>query len=105
MEGFYDGLNSFLDNVVNESFLKATHRNMLLFEQDPIALLASMSNYVAPQGGKWIARTLATESSPRGRLGIIHHVSTSHRSSERGLVLSSHDLIRQMFKQRPGLSR
>ena len=58
VKGFYDGLNSFLDNVVNESFLKATHRNMLLCERDPVALLASMSNYVAPaHSGKWIART------------------------------------------------
>jgi uncharacterized protein (TIGR00730 family) len=58
VKGFYDGLNSFLDNVVNESFLKATHRNMLLCEQDPIALLVSMNNYVAPAPDrKWIART------------------------------------------------
>jgi uncharacterized protein (TIGR00730 family) len=58
VEGFYDGLNSFLDTVSKEGFLKAIHRNMLLCESDPATLLASMRSYVAaPQRDKWIART------------------------------------------------
>lgn len=58
VEGFYDGLRSFLDSVSREGFLKDVHRKMLLSESDPTALLAAMRTYVAPPvGGKWIART------------------------------------------------
>src|SRR5580693_3912653 len=39
--GFYEGLSSFLDTVLKEGFLKDVHRNMLISEDDPKALLAA----------------------------------------------------------------
>ena len=57
-EGFYDGLGSFLDTVVEEGFLKGIHRKMLISENDPKTLLATMKAYIAPPvGEKWIERT------------------------------------------------
>ncbi len=52
--GFYDGLLSFLDNAVREGFLSQAHRNMLLVDDEPRRLLASVRAYVAPQTAKWI---------------------------------------------------
>ena len=61
VEGFYDDLSSFLDTVFKEGFLKDVHRKMLISENDPKALLATMAAYVAPPiGGKWITRTIAS---------------------------------------------
>jgi hypothetical protein len=60
VEGFYDGLSLFLDTLVSEGFVKDVHRNMLIRESDPQALLASMKAYVAPPiAGKWIAGTIS----------------------------------------------
>lgn len=56
-EGFYDGLNNFLDNIVEEGFLRAEHRKTLICERDPQSLLQSMSHYVPPTPvRKWIGR-------------------------------------------------
>lgn len=56
VEGFFDGLSTFLDTVIREGFMKNVHRNMLISESDPQSLLASMKSYVAPPlMGKWIA--------------------------------------------------
>jgi len=56
-ECFYDGLTSFLDNVVNEGFLRAAHRHTLICEKQPQALLRAMRSYVPPKAvGKWIGR-------------------------------------------------
>jgi uncharacterized protein (TIGR00730 family) len=59
IEGFYDGLSSFLDTVLKEGFLKDVHRNMLISEDDPKSLLTAMTAYVAPPaGGKWITSVI-----------------------------------------------
>jgi uncharacterized protein (TIGR00730 family) len=56
-EGFYDGLATFLDTVVDEGFLKKLHRTMLITERSPEDLLVAMKSYAAPPaGGKWIDR-------------------------------------------------
>lgn len=56
-EGFYDGLISFMDNVVAEGFLKTTHRHTLICENEPQTLLYAMRSYVPPTPvGKWIGR-------------------------------------------------
>lgn len=56
-EGFYDGLNAFLDNIVKEGFLRTEHRKTLICERDPQSLLQAMKQYVPPTPvGKWISR-------------------------------------------------
>jgi uncharacterized protein (TIGR00730 family) len=55
VEGFFDGLSTFLDAVTKEGFMKDVHRKMLITESDPQALIASMRAYIPPPvEGKWI---------------------------------------------------
>nr|WP_234902339.1 TIGR00730 family Rossman fold protein [Agrobacterium rubi] len=54
--GFYDQLLGFLDHVVNESFMKSVHRDMLLVENDPMSLLARLETFVVPSETKWIGK-------------------------------------------------
>jgi len=55
--GFYDRLLEFLDQVVEQGFLKAVHRQMLLVEEDPAHLLRAIRQYHAPAETKWIRPT------------------------------------------------
>jgi uncharacterized protein (TIGR00730 family) len=54
--GFYDGLSSFLDHVVEEAFLRPMHRDMLIVEQDVGGLLSALAGYQAPKVVKWIEK-------------------------------------------------
>ncbi len=56
INGYYDRLAGFLDHMVDEAFVKAPHREMLIVEQDIDALLKAIDGYEAPQVGKWIGR-------------------------------------------------
>lgn len=56
INGFYDGLAAFLDNVVSEAFLKPVHRDMLIVEPNVERLLAAVRDYTAPTVAKWIER-------------------------------------------------
>lgn len=39
VNGYYDGLMTFLDHSVNEGFLKVEHRNRIVIDEDPQRLL------------------------------------------------------------------
>jgi uncharacterized protein (TIGR00730 family) len=54
--GYYDALARFLDHAVEEAFIKAPLRDMLVFETDPERLLDRFATYVAPSQPKWIKR-------------------------------------------------
>ncbi len=54
--GYYDRLSSFLDHAVNEQFVKAMHRSLLLIDNDPAKLLDSMQAYHAPKIKRLIDR-------------------------------------------------
>lgn len=54
--GFYDKLIGFIDDVVAAGFLRAQHREMLLVETDPAALVERMLAYDPPLLDKWIGR-------------------------------------------------
>jgi len=56
VDGFYDGLIGFLDHVVGEGFLRPGHREMVLIEREPAALLARIATYAPPAVPKWIER-------------------------------------------------
>jgi uncharacterized protein (TIGR00730 family) len=51
---FYRGLESFLDHLVTEAFVKPIHRQMLLSEDDPSRLVDAILNAKVPKVGKWI---------------------------------------------------
>jgi len=54
--GYYDRLTAFLDHTVEEQFVRASHRALVLVEQDVEALLDAFGRYRAPptDKAKWI---------------------------------------------------
>jgi uncharacterized protein (TIGR00730 family) len=54
--GFYDGLSSFIDHVVDEGFLKPEHRRMLIVEREAGTMLDRLATYLAPPAEKWIGQ-------------------------------------------------
>jgi uncharacterized protein (TIGR00730 family) len=57
VDGYYEGIARFLEHAVEERFLRAEHRSMLIVERDPRVLLDRLERFepeaVAP---KWIDR-------------------------------------------------
>ncbi len=54
IEGYYNDLISFVDNTVEQQFVKDVHRSMLLVESTPNKLLDLMTTYQAPSVKKWL---------------------------------------------------
>lgn len=52
--GFYEGLSRFIDHVVDEGFLQARHRHMMMIEREPALLLDRMVDYLAPETEKFL---------------------------------------------------
>jgi len=59
VNGFFDGLLSFLDHMCQEGFLKHGHRGCVLVDTEPAALLAKMRAFTPPDLGKWIEKMVA----------------------------------------------
>jgi uncharacterized protein (TIGR00730 family) len=55
--GFYDGLLSFLDNAVNEEFLKPVHRGRLIVEATVEGLLDRLSRVESDQPALALEKT------------------------------------------------
>lgn len=55
VDGYYDRLIGFLDQVAVERFMRPEHRAMLLAETTGEALLTAFAAYRAPAVAKWIA--------------------------------------------------
>jgi uncharacterized protein (TIGR00730 family) len=53
-EGFFDPLIRFLDSLERERFMRREHREMLIVEREPEALLDRFRAYEAPVVEKWI---------------------------------------------------
>ncbi|MDR2282033.1 MAG: TIGR00730 family Rossman fold protein [Sphingobacterium sp.] len=56
IDGFYNELLSFLENMIDKGFLKPTYREMLLVHHDIDNLLTMMHEYQAPSVEKWIGK-------------------------------------------------
>jgi uncharacterized protein (TIGR00730 family) len=54
VDGFFDPLIAYLDGVVEERFLRAEHRSMLIVQADPAALLEALDVYVPSEVPKLI---------------------------------------------------
>ncbi len=52
--GFYGRLAAFLDHQVDEAFVRAAHRDMLIVETDPSRLIDRFAAYEPPKVAKWI---------------------------------------------------
>lgn len=56
VRGFYDPMYRLLDHAVQEGFMKAEHRDMLVLDPAPQALLDRLQQWVAPTVTKWIGQ-------------------------------------------------
>ena len=56
VKSFYAPFLSLLDNAVTAGFLKASHRDMVLVDSDPAALLDKFAGYEPPTTAKWLTR-------------------------------------------------
>ncbi len=52
--GYYDGLLALCENAVKEGFLRSAHREIILEDSSPSALLEKMKNYKPTPIQKWI---------------------------------------------------
>lgn len=56
VEGFYDGLLAHLDRCSAEGFIRPVHRDMLLVEETPAALLDTFERFTPPARPPWRPR-------------------------------------------------
>lgn len=54
--GFFDSMLAFLDHMVNERFLKAEHRDLLIVDDKIERLVDRMTAFEAPDANKWLDR-------------------------------------------------
>jgi len=55
VDGFYDPIITLFDNILAEKFMKAEHRNNVIFESEPVALLKAINDFEAQKvDSKWI---------------------------------------------------
>lgn len=54
--GYFDGLLSFCERVVQDGFIHPAHRDMIHAGTDPVELLPRMLEYRPPEAGKWWTR-------------------------------------------------
>ncbi|MBK6428835.1 MAG: TIGR00730 family Rossman fold protein [Blastocatellia bacterium] len=55
--GYYDPLVAFLDRTVEEGFLRAENRQLLVVGDEPASLLDRLTDYRAPETERWIRRS------------------------------------------------
>ena len=53
IDGYYSHLNQFFDHMIAEGFLMEAYKDLLLVEDNPNALLESLSNFKMPDIDKW----------------------------------------------------
>jgi predicted Rossmann-fold nucleotide-binding protein len=52
--GYFDPLLAFLDRAVEQRFVRQVHRDMVIVESDPRALLDRFADYEPPRVVKWV---------------------------------------------------
>lgn len=57
VNGYYDHLLKFLDNAVQQGFLKQVYRDMIIVDSSPQNIINSFMNYQAPLDIKWRTNT------------------------------------------------
>ncbi|MEN9519431.1 MAG: hypothetical protein RLZZ381_2019 [Cyanobacteriota bacterium] len=56
IDGFYNGLLSFLNHATTEKFIRLEHRSIILAAEDPVELIEKLSQFEFPVLQKWISR-------------------------------------------------
>lgn len=66
VSGYFDHLAAFLDHATGQGFIGPAHRAMILFEEDPLALLERFAAYQPPDADK-LASALEHTARARSR--------------------------------------
>jgi uncharacterized protein (TIGR00730 family) len=61
-DGYYNQLLNFLDHTVQQGFLRPAHRNLIVVDQDPKALINRFMNYQPSLNPEGINTSIAEES-------------------------------------------
>jgi uncharacterized protein (TIGR00730 family) len=56
IEGFYNGLLSFLNHATEQRFIRPEHRSIVLAGEEPVELIEKLSQFEVPTVHKWIDR-------------------------------------------------
>ena len=64
VEGFYDPLIEFLHHQTSQGFLRAEHKDLLLVQTEPEALIEQLKNFTMPEGVSWLSRQRAQTLGP-----------------------------------------
>uniref|UniRef100_B8HZF0 Cytokinin riboside 5'-monophosphate phosphoribohydrolase n=1 Tax=Cyanothece sp. (strain PCC 7425 / ATCC 29141) TaxID=395961 RepID=B8HZF0_CYAP4 len=56
IDGFYNGMLTFLNQATEEGFIRPQHRNIILTAEDPVELIDMLSCFEVPLVHKWIGR-------------------------------------------------
>ena len=59
VNGYFERLIAFLDHAVDQRFVTAAHRGMLIIEREPGAVLDALTRQLPPQESKWLDRPSA----------------------------------------------
>ncbi len=54
--GFYDPLLVFLNHAVEQRFVRAEHRDMIVIDDDPVRLIQRLGDWIMPEVSKWMDR-------------------------------------------------
>jgi uncharacterized protein (TIGR00730 family) len=64
VEGFYDQLIEFLSHQTSQGFLRAEHKDLLLAQTEPEALIEQLKNFTMPEGVSWLSHQHAQTLGP-----------------------------------------
>jgi uncharacterized protein (TIGR00730 family) len=56
VNGFYNAMRQFIDQVVDEGFLRTAHRDMLMVHDDAEVLIDALTAYLPQPAKQWIGR-------------------------------------------------
>ena len=59
INGYYDLLINFFDNMIKEKLFLPVHRSIVISENNPEKIIEIMHSYKAPKAGKWIEKIIA----------------------------------------------
>ncbi|MFN5445295.1 MAG: TIGR00730 family Rossman fold protein [bacterium] len=64
VDGFYDKLIEFLNQLTSQGFLRPEHRDLLIVQAEPDALITQLKKFTMPAGVSWLSRQRAQTLGP-----------------------------------------
>ena len=64
VDGFYDKLIEFPNQLTSQGFLRPEHRDLLIVQAEPDALITQLKKFTMPAGVSWLSRQRAQTLGP-----------------------------------------